>query len=97
MSTRRFETVILEGHKGAAAEVPFNPEKAWGIAAVALRPGRKGHRVRGTLNGVPFESCIVPRMRRFWLEIGQELQEQAGVSIGAEVMIAIEPVSSTKS
>jgi hypothetical protein len=93
MSTRRFEAMILEGHKGAAAEVPFDPAKAWGIAAAPLRPGRKGHRVRGTLNGVPFEGCIVPRMRRFWLEVGEELQERAGVRIGAEVVIAIEPVS----
>jgi len=71
---KRFTATILEGHNGCACEVPFEP------------PSRE---VTGTLNGIPFESRIKPRMRKQWLLIDAELMEKAGVEAGDEVKIAI--------
>jgi hypothetical protein len=88
----RFKTVLLPGHKGAAVEVPFDPTKLWAIAARPLWPGRRGHTVRGELNGVSFGSCIVPRSRKFWMLVAEEVQWKAGVSVGDAVSVAVEPL-----
>ncbi len=87
----RFRATILEGHKGAAAEVPFDPSVRWRIPPVSLWKGRRGHRVRGRLNGVPFESAVVPRTQRFWVLIDEATQAAAEVSIGDQVTIELEP------
>ncbi|HEX5010862.1 MAG TPA: hypothetical protein VFY71_10715 [Planctomycetota bacterium] len=42
----QFRGIILEGHKGAAVPVPFDPVQRWGLPARALWRGRRGHRVR---------------------------------------------------
>jgi hypothetical protein len=87
----RFEGVVLLGHKEAAVEVPFDPETRWSIPAAPLRPGRRGHFVRGNLNGTQFESAIVPRSKRFWLLLRDEILKSARVSAGDRVKVAIEP------
>jgi hypothetical protein len=51
----RFDAIVLSGHKGLAFEVPFDPGERWGVAPVALRPGRRGVPVRGSVNGKAFE------------------------------------------
>ncbi len=91
MKRERFEGVVLLGHKEAAVEVPFDPATRWSIPAAALRPGRRGHFVRGSLNGTEFESAIVPRSKRFWLLLRDEILESASVSAGDRVKVAIEP------
>jgi hypothetical protein len=60
-----FSGELLEGHKGPAVEVPFDPAARSRTSAVPLWRGRRGHPVRGLLNGRAFESVIVPRSRRF--------------------------------
>jgi len=89
----RFEGVVLLGHKEAAVEVPFDPATRWSIPAAPLRPGRRGHFVRGRLNGTEFESAIVPRSKRFWLLLRDEILNSANVSAGDRVKVAIEVVS----
>jgi hypothetical protein len=88
----RFSAVLLEGHKGTAVEVPFDPAERWTQAARALRPGRRGHWVRGTLEGVHFTSAIVPRSGRFWLLVDEPLRRAAGVRVGATVRVTIDPL-----
>lgn len=87
----KFEGELLLGHKGAAVEVPFDPEKKWAISPRALWPGRRGHVVRAELNGVRFGSCIVPRSRKFWMLVDEETQAKAGVSAGDTVCVSVEP------
>jgi hypothetical protein len=87
-----FEGELLPGHKGAAVEVPFDPAKKWSIDARPLWPGRRGHTVRGKLNGVSFGSCIVPRSRKFWMLVDEDVQKKAGVSVGDTVRFSVEPM-----
>jgi Domain of unknown function (DUF1905) len=92
----RFKAVLLQGHKGAAVEVPFNPAQLWTIAARPLWHGRRGHPVKGKLNGVSFGSCIVPRSRKFWMLIDEEVQQKAGVFVGDTVRVCVEPLDDSK-
>lgn len=89
---KQFKAVLLQGHKGAAVEVPFDPAKLWAIAARPLWPGRRGHTVRGELNGVSFGSCVVPRSRKFWMLVDERVQRKAGVSVGDTVRVTVEPL-----
>jgi hypothetical protein len=86
-----FEGELLPGHKGAAVEVPFDPEKKWAISAKPLWRGRRGHAVRGELNGVSFGSCIVPRSRKFWMLVDEDVQKKAGVNVGDTIRLSVEP------
>lgn len=91
MANARFTATLLEGHKGAAFEVPFDPAKRWDIPPERLRAGRSGHRVAGVVNGVRFQSAVVPRLRRFWLEIDDDLRKDAKLDIGDSARITIHP------
>jgi len=91
MKERRFDAEILEGHKDLAALVPFDPKEEWNVQPVRLRPGRNGYRVAGRVNGVEFESSIVPRASAFWLEIPQNLVRRAKLRIGDVASFAIVP------
>jgi hypothetical protein len=85
----RFRGIVYGGHKGWAVEVPFDPAKKFGVEKARLRPGRFGHRVRGTVNRVEFESAIVPRMKRFWLELDAATVKRAKLAAGDTAVIAI--------
>lgn len=60
MKQSHFKSELLEGHKGTALEVPFDPKERWSVPARALWPGGRGHPVRGLVNGERFESVVVP-------------------------------------
>ena len=92
MKKARFSGEIVSGHKGAAVEVPFDPATKWAIEPIALWPGRRGHVVQCEINGTRFGSCIVPRLRKFWLLIDDEVQKQIGASTGDTVRVAVEPI-----
>jgi hypothetical protein len=72
-------------------EVPFDPASEWGTAPTQLWPGRRGHPVRAELNGVSFGSCIVPRSKKFWMLVDEDVQRKAGASVGDTVRISVEP------
>jgi hypothetical protein len=91
MANARFTTTLLDGHKGAAFEVPFDPAERWSIEPSRLRAGRNGHRVIGTVNGVGFDSAIVPRAKKFWVEVDDEVMKRAKLEIGRAVKIALRP------
>jgi hypothetical protein len=92
MKWERFSAVLLEGHKVFACEVPFNPETQWGVKAVNIRRGRNGVRVKGMLNKTMFESAVVARARKFWVEIDDETMRAARVSGADEVKVALIPI-----
>jgi predicted DNA-binding protein (MmcQ/YjbR family) len=91
MADDRFTAVLLEGHKGYAFEVPFDPAERWGAESVRLRAGRLGHRVAGKVNGVAFESAVVARSKKFWLLVDDDVRERAKLEIGSAAKIAIRP------
>ena len=93
MADARFTAVLVEGHKGAAFEVPFDPAERWDIAPIRLQAGRRGHRVAGKVNGVAFESAVVPRSRKFWVLIDDDVREQAKLEIGSTATIALRPIT----
>jgi hypothetical protein len=89
----RFRTGLRDGHKGAAAEVPFDPGARWSATSSPLRPGRRGFAVHATLDGVAFDSAIVARSRRFWLPVPAEVMAAASVGIGATCDITVAPMA----
>lgn len=91
MANARFTATLLEGHKGFAFEVPFDPAERWEIPPERLRAGRHGHRVIGTVNGVGVESAIVPRSRKFWMEIDETVFKKAKLEIGRPAKIDLRP------
>ena len=93
MKPKKFKAEVLSGHKeDHAVEVPFNPAWAWGTDAKPLWRGRKGHEVKGKLNGCAFESFIVPRANKFWMLIDEGLKRKARVSVGDVVNVSVEPL-----
>ena len=94
MKKKKFKAEVQAGHKDDAVEVPFDPTTEWGLPPKPIWRGRRGHTVRGTLNGFAFEeSFIVPRQKKFYMVIDRDLERAAGVSVGDNVNIAIEPAA----
>ena len=92
MPNASFTATLQDGHKGAAFEVPFDPAERWEIEPVRLQAGRNGHRVEGKINGVAFESAVVPRSKKFWLLIDNDVREKVKIEIGSIAKIAIHPI-----
>lgn len=92
MKRKKFKAELQAGHKENTIEVPFDPEKSWAIAARPLLQGRRGHRVRGSLNGTHFESVIVPRSGKFFLLIQPDVQQATGVAVGDVVDTVVGPI-----
>jgi Domain of unknown function (DUF1905) len=70
---KTFSGELVSGHKQKAVEVPFDPEPEWQLQLQALRPGRRGFRVKATINSSAFDSAIVPRQKRWFLLIGSDV------------------------
>ena len=89
----RFEAVVLDGHKGLAFELPFSPSTRWRAPEVRLWPGRRGYRVKGSLNRVRFESVVVPRARRFFVLVTDEMKKAGRLRAGSPVRVSIGPAA----
>ncbi len=92
---REFSAELLDGHKGPAVLVPFDPEEAWGIpprmVASRVYGARPGHLVRGTMDGHPFEGWIGHRWGNHFILVDAALRKAAGLAVGREVRVAVEP------
>jgi Domain of unknown function (DUF1905) len=93
MKTERFKAILLEGHKDPAVEVPFDPATRWTVPTTRLGPGRHGHRVHGRLNGLEFESVVVPRGGAFFLIVPEELKAAAQLAPGDVAQLVLHPQS----
>lgn len=96
MPTKKFQAVLLSGHKENAVQVPFDPGADWSLAAQALWPGRRGFPVLATLNGVPFDSAIVARSKKFWLLVPTAISESAKVTLDGIGSFTVSPNISFK-
>ena len=92
MKKKTFKAALMEGHKDAL-EVPFNPTEVWGIDPVPLWRGRRGHNVKGKVNGRNFESYIVPRQKKFYLIVDKDIKRATGVMVNEMVTVTLEPLS----
>lgn len=95
MKRKVFTAELLDGHKGPAVLVPFDPEEAWGIpprmVANRVYGARPGHLVRGTLDDHPFEGWIGHRWGNHFILVDEALRKSAGLSVGKAVRVAVEP------
>jgi hypothetical protein len=89
MSAQTFEATLLSGHKEDAVEVPFDPAERLGLSRESLGPGRRGDRVKATLNRHTFESAIVARSKRFWLLVPASVVRATGVAVNDSVQISL--------
>ncbi|MEP7273121.1 MAG: DUF1905 domain-containing protein [Acidobacteriota bacterium] len=89
MMAERFVSVVLDGHKGLAFEIPFDPAERWGAAQVQLWPGRRGYRVRGTVNKLPVEGVIVSRARKFFVLVNDHMQTAGELRDGSSVRVSL--------
>jgi hypothetical protein len=90
---KTFKTELLAGPKEDAVEVPFDPASVWGSVPKQLWLGRRGHEVIGTVNGFRFESCIVPRQKKFFMLVDNDVRKAANVSAGDTVKVTVEPIT----
>lgn len=88
---KKFKAEVMSGHKDCAVEVPFDPAIQWGLEPKALWRGRRGHAVNAVVNGLGFESFIVPRQKKFFMLIDRETAKAAGISEGSVVEVAVGP------
>lgn len=89
---KRFHAEILEGHKGAAVIVPFDPAEEWKAKPSAVpAPYKTGHLIKGTLNDEPFEGFIGKRWGRQFILVDAALQKRAGTKAGDVVIVKVSP------
>ena len=91
MRKKTFKAELLSGHKDHAVQVPFDPSVEWNLHPRPLWRGRRGFPVSATIDGVSFESSIVPRQKKFYLIIDAEAKITARVEPGALVQVTLEP------
>jgi hypothetical protein len=78
--------LIGRGPKGAWThmDVPFNVEEAFGARARVA--------VRGTVNGFPFRSSLMPRGKGvFYMAFNKAMQQGAKAGVGDTVSVIMEP------
>jgi hypothetical protein len=92
-----FEAQLYEGHdKTRAVHVPFDPKDVWDVEPAQIVIGRSkkkrpAHLVRGTVNGVPFESAIWFYFRNFVMIIDDDVTKRAKAKPGDMLELVVQP------
>jgi len=84
MATKRFR-VLLEKHETSEATgitIPFDVEKTYGTCARVP--------VRGTINGFPYRSSIVPMGGKHMMAVNRELRAGANAKGGDTISVTME-------
>jgi hypothetical protein len=95
---QRFDAEILDGHKGPAVIVPFDPAKTWNAAPAKVpAPWKSGYLVKGKMNKTAFEGWIGHRWGRSFILVDEGLQQRLRAKVGDVVTVAVVPrVASTE-
>jgi len=93
---KKFKAELKSGHQEDAVEVPFDPAETWGLAPVPLWRGRKGHRVRATLNGISFAGFIVSRQRKSFMLVDEDIKQETGAAVGDMVTVTVTPADKVR-
>jgi hypothetical protein len=91
MRAKSFSGIAKTGHKEEAIEVPFDPGAVWRIELQPIRPGRRGYRVTGVVNGFRFSSHVVARSKKFWLLLPAGVVTGAKIRLGRIVAVKLQP------
>ena len=91
MASAKFRATLIDGHKGLACEVPFDPAERWSLPVVTVAPRRKGVEVAATIDDVSFDSAVVPRSRRHWLLVTEDTARRLGKGAGDPVAVVLAP------
>ena len=84
MRTQRFRALVAAGPRGGAViVVPFDPDTVWGAKAE--------HPVGGNIDGRRVRGTIAPSGRRWAFTVGPMWLRDAGVAVGADVIVELEP------
>jgi hypothetical protein len=93
----RFAAELYQGHDATCAvHVPFDPREVWDAPPAEIVIGRKktprkAHLVKGTVNGIAFESAIWLYFRNFVMIIDPEVRKRAKAKPGDMLEIVVEP------
>jgi hypothetical protein len=84
MKALEFDIVLdgMEGSSVAALAAPFNVEEVFGTRARVP--------VRGTINGYPFRSSLMPMGGSHRMVVNQAIRKGAGVKAGDKVWVVME-------
>ncbi|MCE9595139.1 MAG: DUF1905 domain-containing protein [Planctomycetes bacterium] len=89
---RRFSAVVLDGHKGCAVQVPFDPAEAWGELPTEVVYQRvRGVPVRGKLEGEAFDSWIILRWKKHFLLLDNTMLRSSTLAPGELASIEVAP------
>jgi len=95
MTRRTFESELLDGHKGPAVLVPFDPGETWGVLPTPVETEAYGkiaaHLVTGTMNRRKFDGCIVRRWGKHFILVDENLRRAAGAKVGDVVRVSVSP------
>jgi len=95
MPRQTFDAELLDGHKGPAVLVPFDPGETWGALPTPVETAAYGkiaaHLVTGTMNRRKFDGCIVRRWGKHFILVDDELRRAAGVAVGDVVRVSVWP------
>lgn len=89
MRLKKFKAEVLPANKGSAVEVPFDPEKEWGVPPQKLWNETHGHWVTARIKGIFFASSIVSRQNKFYLLIDAETQRAAKIAAGNMIEVSV--------
>ncbi len=90
MTSHAFTATVRSGHKEDAVEVPFDPTAAFGRAPETFAPGRRGVRVRASVDGVAFDGHVVRRSGRHWLLLPSNAKPAVRKEAGDRVEVVLE-------
>ncbi|MCK6448377.1 MAG: DUF1905 domain-containing protein [Planctomycetes bacterium] len=89
---RRFRAVVLDGQKGCAVQVPFDPAEEWGELPTEIVYQRvRGVPVRGKLEGESFESWIILRWKKHFLLLDDTVLRASTLAPGELASIEVAP------
>ena len=89
---QRFRAEILDGHKGPAVIVPFDPAKTWNAEPAKVpAPWKSGYLVKGKMNEKAFEGWIGNRWGRSFILVDEGLQGRMRAKVGDVVTVAVVP------